>query len=49
MRHMRYDKKGIEGKPRFVLLKAVGEPLWDQEIPMQDFTSAWEEQARRFG
>ena len=31
--HMRYDKKGIEGKPRFVLLKAVGEPLWIRRFP----------------
>lgn len=47
--HMRYDKKGMEGRPRFVLLKAVGKPLWDQDVSMRDFTKVWEEQARRFG
>ena len=47
--HMRYDKKGRQGQPRFVLLEAVGEVFWDQEVSMQDFTGAWEEQAKRFG
>jgi len=37
---IRYDKKSISQSPRFVLLKAPGEPLFDQEIlPEKLFTA----------
>ena len=47
--HMRYDKKAKKGRPHFVLLKGPGEVLWNEEVSMEDFASAWDEQARRFG
>ena len=48
-KHMCYDKKGIQGSPRFVLLKRIGEALWDQEISCHEFKKAWDEQIQCFG
>ncbi len=48
-KQMRYDKKSKAGEARFVLLKAPGEGLWNQEIAFQDFEKIWSEQKERFG
>ncbi|MEP2279694.1 3-dehydroquinate synthase [Maribacter sp.] len=38
---MKYDKKNSHGKVNFVLLKAIGEPVVDVEIPIELFTEAF--------
>ena len=30
-----FDKKNKQGKVRFVLLKQIGEPIWDIEVPQE--------------
>ena len=30
-----HDKKSLNGQPRFVLLEAVGKPVWDVEVPTE--------------
>ena len=38
---MKYDKKNSHGKINFVLLKSIGEPKFDVEIPVTLFTEAF--------
>ncbi|WP_300025379.1 3-dehydroquinate synthase [uncultured Maribacter sp.] len=38
---MKYDKKNSHGKVNFVLLKNIGEPVVDVEIPVELFTDAF--------
>ncbi|WP_339627106.1 3-dehydroquinate synthase [uncultured Maribacter sp.] len=38
---MKYDKKNSHGKVNFVLLKEVGNPIFDIEIPIELFTEAF--------
>ncbi|WP_291961966.1 3-dehydroquinate synthase [Maribacter sp.] len=38
---MKYDKKNSHGKVNFVLLKNIGEPVVDVEIPIELFTDAF--------
>jgi 3-dehydroquinate synthase len=38
---MKYDKKNSHGKVNFVLLKSIGEPEIDVEIPVELFTEAF--------
>ncbi|WP_396634586.1 3-dehydroquinate synthase [Maribacter sp. R86514] len=38
---MKYDKKNSHGKVNFVLLKTVGEPIIDVEIPVELFAEAF--------
>ena len=38
---MKYDKKNSHGKVNFVLLKSIGEPAVDIEIPVELFTEAF--------
>ncbi|WP_036154183.1 3-dehydroquinate synthase [Maribacter forsetii] len=38
---MKYDKKNSHGKVNFVLLKTIGEPIIDIEIPVELFTEAF--------
>jgi len=38
---MKYDKKNSHGKVNFVLLKSIGEPEVDVEIPVELFTEAF--------
>ena len=47
--HMQFDKKVVDGKPRFVLLEGRGAPQFDLSVAPDEFKSAWSEQAARFG
>ncbi|WP_423999686.1 3-dehydroquinate synthase [Maribacter sp. IgM3_T14_3] len=38
---MKYDKKNSHGKVNFVLLKSIGEPVFDIEIPIELFAEAF--------
>tara|TARA_R110002126_G_scaffold56971_2_gene151629 strand:+ start:45 stop:1106 length:1062 start_codon:yes stop_codon:yes gene_type:complete len=38
---MKYDKKNSHGKVNFVLLKEIGNPVFDIEIPVELFTEAF--------
>ncbi|SHK15069.1 3-dehydroquinate synthase [Maribacter aquivivus] len=38
---MKYDKKNSHGKVNFVLLKSIGIPVYDIEIPVELFTEAF--------
>ncbi|MDP5062314.1 MAG: 3-dehydroquinate synthase, partial [Maribacter sp.] len=38
---MKYDKKNSHGKVNFVLLKSIGEPVFDIEIPVELFAEAF--------
>ncbi|WP_324027569.1 3-dehydroquinate synthase [Maribacter sp. BPC-D8] len=38
---MKYDKKNSHGKVNFVLLKSIGKPEYDIEIPVELFTEAF--------
>ena len=46
--HMKYDKKNVGGRPRFVLLAGLGDPRIGLEVSEDDFTKAFSEQAERF-
>jgi 3-dehydroquinate synthase len=38
---MKYDKKNSHGKVNFVLLKSIGNPEYDIEIPVELFTESF--------
>ena len=46
---MRYDKKALGSKIKFVLLKEIAFPVWGQDVSFSDFAKAWEKQASEFG
>ena len=35
MSYIFFDKKNKDNKPQFVLLEAVGKPVWDVEVPAE--------------
>ena len=47
--HMKFDKKSEQGAPRFVLLRAPGDPVYGQPVELADFAAVWNEQRERFG
>lgn len=49
LEHMKYDKKSVQGVPRFVLLDKSGETGYGYEVSADSFRSAWQEQIERFG
>ncbi len=47
--HLSYDKKNQYGKIKYIYLKDIGEPIYDQELNLQDFLNVWKEQKTLFG
>ncbi len=45
---MRYDKKSVDGKPKFVLIKAPGQLVRDVPVSLSDFQRVWREQTERY-
>lgn len=47
--HMQFDKKTKGDSIRFVLLRAIGQPLFDQPVSFADFSACWQEQQEIYG
>lgn len=46
--HMQYDKKAVQGVPRFVLLDQTGKANFGYRVSETEFSKAWQEQIERF-
>ncbi|MCS7206065.1 MAG: 3-dehydroquinate synthase [Leptospiraceae bacterium] len=47
--HLFYDKKNQGGKVKEVYLKEIGEPIYNQELSLDNFRNTWQRQKQLFG